>query len=225
VAAPISHAKQPYNPVTDFQWVAVLSNAPFVIAVNPSLPVKNLRELVAYCKERPGKLNYGHAGRGTTVHLAGELLNDRAGIEVPDVPYPGSAPAITDTIAGNVQYVIETSGTLLPYHKAGKLRIISVMAETREKISAEVPTSKEEGFDLIAGTYNLLAMPLGSSPALLEQIAKATNRVMNKTSTIERLSGLGITPITKSSPDQARSFLTNEVERWSAVVKKLGIAL
>jgi tripartite-type tricarboxylate transporter receptor subunit TctC len=225
VAAPISRAKPPYNPVTDFQWIALLTNAPFVIAVNPALPVRNLRELIAYCKERPGKLNYSHAGRGTTVHLAGELFNDRAGIEVPDVPYAGSAPAITDTIAGNVQFVIETTGTLLPHHKSGKLRIISVMSETREKISPEIPTAREEGVDLIAGTYNLLAVPLGTPPAATDRIAKATARMMNKPAVLDKLAGLGITPITQSTPEQARAFVTSEVERWSAVVKKLGIAL
>jgi tripartite-type tricarboxylate transporter receptor subunit TctC len=225
IAAPISRAKSPYNPVSDFQWVALLSNAPFVIAVNPSLPVKNLRELVAYCKERPGKLNYGHAGRGTTVHLAGELFNERAGIEVPDVPYAGSGPAITDTIAGNVQYVIETTGTLLPHHKSGKLRILSVMAEARENISPEIPTSREEGLDLIAGTCNLLALPLGTPAALVDNIAKATARVMAKPAILDKLNALSITPITRSSPEQARAFVASEVDRWSAVVKKLGIAL
>ena len=225
VAAPISRAKPPYNPVNDFQWIALLSNAPFVIAVNPGLPVRNLRELVAYCKERPGKLNYGHAGRGTTVHLAGELFNDRASVDVPDVPYAGSAPAITDTIAGNVQFVIETTGTLLPHHKSGKLRIISVMADTREKISPDVPTAREEGLDLIAGTYNLLAVPLGTPAVAVDRMAKATARMMNKPVVLDKLAALGITPILNSSPEQARAFVSSEVDRWGAVVKKLGIAL
>jgi tripartite-type tricarboxylate transporter receptor subunit TctC len=225
VAAPISRAKSPYNPVNDFQWIALLSNAPFVIAVNPTLPVRNLRELVAYCKERPGKLNYSHAGRGTTVHLAGELFNDRAGVEVTDVPYAGSAPAITDTIAGNVQFVIETAGTLLPHHKSGKLRIISVMADAREKVLPDIPTAREEGLELIAGTYNLLAVPLGTPAAAMDKLAKATARLMNKPAVLDKLAGLGITPITHSNPEHARAFVASEVNRWSAVVKKLGISL
>ena len=225
VAAPISRAKAPYNPVEDFQWISLLSNAPFVIAVNPQLPVRNLRELVAYCKERPGKLSYGHAGLGTTVHLAAELLKDRAGIDVKDIPYAGSAPAITDTIAGNVQFIVETSGTLVPHHKSGKLRIISVMAESREKISPDVPTSREEGMDLLAGTSNLLALPLGTPAPVADVLARATASMMDRPAVLEKMSGLGMTPIIGAGPAQARAFVASEVSRWSAVVKKLGIAL
>ena len=108
VSAPISRAKPPYNPIEDFQWLALLTNAPFVIAVNPALPVTDLPGLVAHCKANAGKLSYGHAGLGTTVHLAAELFKDRAGLQVVDVPYAGSAGAITDTIAGNVQVSFDT---------------------------------------------------------------------------------------------------------------------
>lgn len=225
VAAPISRAKPPYNPVTDFQWIALLSYAPFVIAVNPSLPVKDIKELVAYCKARPGKLSYGHAGLGTTVHLAAEMFKDRAGIFVVDIPYAGSAPAITDTIAGNVHFIVETSGTLLPYHKAGRLRIIGTLAEAREKIAPEIPTAREAGYDLIAGTYNLLAAPAGTPRELVEPIARAVTRVMDKPAIQERLTQLGITPITQSDPDKARAYVASEIARWTPIVKKLGIAL
>lgn len=225
ISAPISRAKPPYNAVEDFQWIALLSNAPFVIAVNPTLPVHDLKGLIAYCKARPRKLSYGHAGLGTTVHLAAELFKDRAGIDVVDIAYAGSGPAITDTIAGNVQFILETSGTLLPHHKAGKLRIITVMADAREKIAPEIPTSREEGYDLIAGTCNLLAAPIGTPREIVEPIARAVNRVMLRPNVQERLAVLGITPITNSNPAQARAFVSGEVARWSAVVKKLGIAL
>ena len=225
VAAPISRAKPPYNPLTDFQWIALLSYAPFVIAVNPSLPVHNLKELVAYLKARPGKLSYGHAGLGTTVHLAAEMFKDRAGVFAVDIPYPGSAPAITDTIGNNVQFIVETSGTLLPYHKAGKLRIIATMAEAREKVTPEIPTAREAGYDLIAGTYNLLAAPVGTPAELVEPIARALARVMDKPAIQERLIQLGITPITHSDPVKARAYVASEIARWMPIVKKLNIAL
>ena len=225
VSAPISRAKPPYHPIDDFQWIALLSNAPFVIAVNPALPVTGLKELIAYCKERPGKLSYGHAGLGTTVHLAAEMFKDRAGINVVDIAYAGSAGAITDTIAGNVHFVIETSGTLLPQHKAGRLRIITTMADAREKIAPEIPTARESGYDLIAGTCNLLAAPLGTPPEIIDPIAKAVARVMARASIQERLALLGIQPVTDSSPAQARAYVVGEVERWTPIVKKLKIAL
>ena len=225
VSAPISRAKPPYNPVEDFQWIALMSNAPFVIAVNPALPITDLKSLVAYAKARPHQMSYGHAGLGTTVHLAAELLKDRAGIDVVDIAYPGSAGAITDTIAGNVQFVVETSGALMQFHKAGKLRIICTMSEVREKVSPEIPTARESGYDLLAGTYNLLAAPLGTPHEVVDPIARAVNRLLEKPAVQERLLALGIHPITNSTPAQARAFVTGEVARWTAVVKKLGIAL
>ncbi len=225
VSAPISRAKPPYNPVDDFQWIALLSHAPFVIAVNSNLPVTDLKSLVAYCKARPGKLSYGHAGLGTTVHLAGELFKEKAGVFVVDIPYAGSAGAITDTISGNVDFIVETSGTLLPHHKSGRLRIITTMAEAREKISPEIPTSREAGYDLIAGTYNLLAAPLGTPRETVDLIARAVIRVMNRPAVQERLIQLGIQPITNSNPADARAYVAAEVARWTPVVKRLNIAL
>ncbi len=225
VSAPISRAKPPYNPVEDFQWIAHLTNAPFVIAVNPALPVTDLKGLVAYAKARPNKLSYGHAGLGTTVHLAAELFKEQAGVDIADIAYAGSAGAITDTIAGTVHFIVETSGTLLPHHKAGKLRIITTMAEAREKISPDIPTSREAGYDLLAGTSNLLAAPLGTPREVIEPIARAVAKVMERPAIQERLAQLGIQPITKSSPALAQAYVTAEVARWSVIVKKLGIAL
>lgn len=225
VAAPVSRARPPYSPIDDFQWLALLSNAPFVIAVNPTLPVNNLKELVEYAKARPGKLSYGHAGLGTTVHLAGELLKDRAGIQVLDVPYAGSGPAITDTIAGNVHYIIETTGTLAPHAKSGRLRIISCMAEAREKIAPDVQTCREAGYDVVSGTYNLLAVPSGTPQDAADRLARAATRTMDKPAVQDKLAALGITPVLGSTPAQAKAFMTAEVAKWSAVCRKLGIAL
>lgn len=225
VSAPISRAKSPYNPVDDFQWIALLSHAPFVIAVNPNLPVTDLKSLVAYCKARPGKLSYGHAGLGTTVHLAAELFKERAGIFVVDIPYAGSAGAITDTIAGNVDFIVETSGTLLPHHRSGRMRIITTMAEAREKIAPEIPTAREDGYDLVAGTYNLLAAPQGTPRETVDPIARAVTRVMNRPAIQERLVQLGIQPITNSNPADARAYVAAEIARWTPIVKRLKIAL
>jgi len=225
ISAPISRAKPPYNSVEDFQWIALLSNAPFVIAIHPSIPANNLKEFIAYAKSRPNKLSYGHAGLGTTVHLAAELFKEQAGLDIADIAYAGSAGAITDTISGNVQMIVETTGTLLQHHKSGKMKIIACMATAREKIAPEIPIARESGLDLIAGTCNLLAAPLGTPPALIEPISKALARVMDKPAVQERLSQLGIQPITQSTPAQAREYVAAEIARWSPIVKKLNIAL
>ena len=172
-AAPNLFAKLPFQPINDFAPIALAAVAPSVLVVRASSPYQTIKDIVDAAKAKPGKLSYGHAGLGTTVHLAAEMFKDRAGVFVVDIPYPGSAPAITDTIANNVQFIVDTSGTLLPYHKAGRLRIIAAMAEAREKIAPEIPTAREAGYDLIAGTYNLLAAPLGTPPEVVEPIARA----------------------------------------------------
>ncbi|KAF3996505.1 Bug family tripartite tricarboxylate transporter substrate binding protein [Glaciimonas immobilis] len=225
ISAPISHAKPPYNAVTDFQWLGLLSNAPFVIAVNPSLPVTDLKGLVAYAKAHPNKLSYGHAGLGTTVHLAAELFKSMAGIDVADIAYNGSAGAIVGALSGEVQFVVETSGTLLPYHKSGKLRIITSMAEVREKNIPNIPTAREAGYDLLAGTANLLAAPLGTPQSVIEPISLAIGRAMARPKLQAQLLQLGIEPVLKTSPAQAQAFVAAEVARWTPLVKKLGIAL
>lgn len=225
VSAPISRARPPYNPVSDFQWIGLLSNAPFVIAVNPNLPVTDLKGLVAYAKAHPNKLSYGHAGLGTTVHLAAELFKSMAGIDVADIAYNGSAGAIVATLAGDVQFVVETSGTLMPYQKSGKLRIITTMGEVRERNLPDVPTSREAGYDLLAGTANLLAAPLGTPHDVIEPISLAVGRVMARPAVQAQLLQMGIEPVLKSSPAQAQAFVAAEVARWTPLVKKLGIAL
>jgi tripartite-type tricarboxylate transporter receptor subunit TctC len=153
------------------------------------------------------------------------LFKEQAGIDIVDVPYAGSGPAITDVISGNVQMIVETTGTLMPYHKSGRMRILASMAAEREKIAPEFPTARESGLDLIAGTSNLMAAPLGTPPNLIEPISKALNNIMARPAIQERLLQLGIQPITQSTPESARAYVSAEIARWTPIVKKLGIAL
>ena len=225
VSAPISRKVAPYNPVDDFAWIALLSEAPFVVAVNPGLPVTDLKSLVAYAKAQGGKLSYGHAGLGTTVHLAAELFKERAGIMVSDIPYPGSGPALTDTIAGNVAFIVETYGTLIQQHKAGRIRIVGAFAESRLPEMPEIGTAREIGLDVVAGTSNLIAAPLGTPAARLAVVAKAVSKVMALPEMRQQLMALGIHPVRNSNPQLARDYVAREVARWTPLVKKLGIAL
>ena len=225
ISAPISRKVAPYNPLEDFAWVALLSNAPFLIAVNPALPITDLKSLVAYAKAQGGKMSYGHAGLGTTVHLAAELFKDRAGIAVSDIPYAGSGPALNDTIGGNVAFIVETYGTLIQQHKAGRVRIVGALAEARLPELPDVGTAREIGLDVVAGTCNLLAAPLGTPPERQAQIAAAVARATARPEMQQQLSALGIHPVLNSNPQEARAYVAKEVARWTPLVKKLGIAL
>jgi tripartite-type tricarboxylate transporter receptor subunit TctC len=225
VSAPIVRRNPPYNALTDFAWIAQLSIAPFAVALNPQVPARDLKEFVAYARSRNGALSYSSAGIGTTVHLAAEALNAAADMRVQHVPYPGSAPAITDTINGTVAYNVETHGTLMPHHRAGTLRIIATLDSERAAIAPDIPTAKEQGWDVQAGTYNLLAAPNGTPADIMQDFAAAISRVMASPAAQARLRELGITGITNSNPDHAKAFVAAEIARWRPVVQRLGLAL
>lgn len=226
ISAPIIRKDPPYDAVRDFAWIAHLSLAPFVIAVNPKLPVTDLPGLVAYAKARPSDLTYGSAGIGTTVHLAGELFKERAGVDIRHVPYRGSGPAVTDTISGQIHSIIETYSTLLPFHRDGTLRILAVMAEEPSMVASEIPTARAAaGLDIIAGTCNLLAAPLRTPQTVLGPIAAAIDRVMARPAIRDQFLATDIQPITGSSPEKARTYVASEVARWKPVVERLGLSL
>ena len=225
ISSPISRKVPPYNPVEDFAWIALLSESPFLIAVNPRLPVTDLKSLIAYAKAQKGKLSYGHAGLGTTVHLAAELFKERAAIDVSDIPYPGSGPALTDTIGGSVAFIVETYGTLIQQHKAGRIRIVGALAATRLPEMPEIGTAREIGLDVVGGTSNLIAAPLGTPVERQTVIAKAVTAAMARPEMRQQLTVLGIHPVLNSNPQEARAYVAKEVARWTPLVKKLGIAL
>jgi tripartite-type tricarboxylate transporter receptor subunit TctC len=225
VSAPIVRRVPPYDALTDFAWIAQLSIAPFAVALNPRVPARDLKEFVAYARAQDGALSYSSAGIGTTVHLAAEALNAAAGIRVQHVPYPGSAPAITDTINGTVAYNVETHGTLMPHHRSGALRIVATLDSERAAIAPDIPTAKEQGWDVSAGTYNLLAAPNGTPRDVMDQVSAAVARVMANPTGQARLDALGITGIRNSNPDHAKTFVAAEIARWRPVVQRLGLAL
>lgn len=225
ISAPITRKEPPYDSVKDFAWIAHLSLAPFVIAVNPKVPATDAKSFVEYVKKNAGSVSYGSAGIGTTVHLAGELFKERAGIDMKHVPYRGSAPAIIDTVSGEVACIVETFGTLMPYHKAGTLRIVTVMADESSKIAPDISTSRSAGIDILAGTTNLLAAPLKTPKDKLDPIAAAIGRVMARPAVRNQLLADDIQPIADSTPETARAYVAAEIARWKPVVDRLGLAL
>lgn len=222
VFAPLIRKKPPYDPLNDFQWVALMSVAPLVIVANPSLPTSNLREFVNHLRAKPGE-PYGSAGVGASTHLAAELFFHTAGAKTLHVPYKGSAPSLTDTIAGNVTCMLETLQTTLKLHRAGRLRILAVLGESRLAAAPDIPTAREQGFDVIASTYNLLALPVAAPPERARVLARALGNAMSNPVFQSRLTADGLQPLADVSPDAARAFVAAEVARWTPVARRLGI--
>lgn len=224
VFAPLIRKKPPYDPLKDFQWVALMSVAPLVIVANPRLPVTDLKSFMDYLRSKPGQ-PYGSAGIGASTHLAAELLFERAGVKALHVPYKGSAPALIDTIGGNITCMLETLQTTQQHHAAGKLKILAVLGETRIPSAPEIPTAKEQGVDVIASTYNLLALPIQAPAERAAVIARALANAMKNPEFQKKLLSQGLQPVTDTSPEQARAFVAAEVARWTPVARRMGIEI
>lgn len=224
VFATVIRKKPPYDPLKDFQWVALMSVAPLVIVANPRLPVTDLKSFMDYLRSKPGQ-PYGSAGIGASTHLAAELLFDKAGVKALHVPYKGSAPALVDTMGGNITCMLETLQTTQPHHAAGKLKILAVLGETRIPSAPEIPTAREQGVDAIASTYNLLALPIQAPAERAAVIARALANAMKNPEFQKKLLSQGLQPVTDTSPEQARAFVAAEVARWTPVARRMGIEI
>lgn len=224
ITAPICKKVWPYDPVKDFAWIAHLSTAPFVIAVNPSLPVTDLKSFIAYAKAKNGDLSYGSAGVGTTVHLGTEQFNDLAGFKATHVPYRGSGQAIIDTMSGSVSFMMESIGTMLPYHKAGTLKILVLFSDKRVAIAPEIPTGRELGIDMVSGTSNLLAAPAKTPQSIIQPMAEAMHKMMARKELQDQLNAQGILPVLDSGPEGAKAFVSSEIAKLLPIVKKLDLA-
>jgi len=190
-----------------------------VIAVTPQLPVKNLRELVAYCKERPGKLSYGHAGLGTTVHLAAELFKDMGGVNVVDVPYAGSGPAINDMLGGHLPVMFDNLPASLPHIQAGKLRALAVAGRNRSSALPDVPTLAEAGLqgygvDPWFGVFG----PAGMDARVIQRLSQAFNEALADPEVKAKLTRSGFTP-EGSTPEVLSRLVAAEYERLGKVAK------
>ncbi len=212
----------PYDPLKDFELVALTGLVPMVLLVPPDQP-RTLEALVAKLKAEPGKWSYASSGNGTTNHLAGELFKTRAGLDVVHVPYRGSGPALQDVMAGRVAFMFDSFGTSLEQIKAGKLYAVTIMADKRSQVRSDVPTTAEAGLaDFIGGTWNVVAAPAGTPRPIVDRLNAAVNKALRAPTVADRLKQLGIEAVTDSTPASARAFVTSEIAKWRKVVDLAG---
>ncbi len=216
-------AKLPYDSLRDFTMVAQTGESPFVMVSNVSLPVKNVRELVAMAKAKPGTLAYGSTGSGGTSHLMGELLKSMAGIDVIHVPYKGLSPALTEVIGGQIQYSFGSWSTVGPFVKAGKLRALAVTSAKRSPVTPDLPTIAEEGFKGYDATpWWGIAGPGGIPRPLLARINFGVRTAMASPEMKERFAIQGIEIATGTS-EAFLALVKSEIDRWAKIVKTAGI--
>jgi tripartite-type tricarboxylate transporter receptor subunit TctC len=220
--APFSLSKMPYDVKKDLALITVVVRVPEVLVVHPSLPVKDLAQLIAYAKANPGKVNFGSAGSGSITHLAGELLKAEAKVDMVHIPYKGAAPAVTDLISGQVQMGIFDVPILLGHIRAGKLKALAITSANRAQTLPDVPTTAELGYPNVTSDnwYGLVA-PAATPADVRKRIHAAATAALRNAALIEqygKVSGVS----SPGTPEDYAAFLATEQAKWSRVVTAIG---
>jgi tripartite-type tricarboxylate transporter receptor subunit TctC len=219
------YKKLPYDPVKDFIPVALVAKIPFVLVVNPSLPVHTVTDLVAYAKENPGRLSFGSGGPGSPHHLYAELLKSMTGIEMTHIPYKGSLPALTDVIAGHVPLMFSDTVPSLPQIKEGKVRALGVSTSIRRPSAPDIPPIAEvgvPGFD--AAGWGVFSVPAGTPEEIVSKLRTALVEVVALPAVQSQIIQLGMLPADSTPPMELQRFIDSEIVRWGKVVQQAGLA-
>jgi tripartite-type tricarboxylate transporter receptor subunit TctC len=212
-----------YDPRKDFTPIMLVAGVTQAMVVRADSPFKTVQDLIAYAKANPGKLNYGSAGTGSTQHLTGELFKQRAQVFITHVPYRGAAPAYTDLLGGQVDFVMDSISSAVPFVQAKQMRILAVSTAKRDPVAPDAPTLAESGlpgFDVL-GWMGLVGPP-GMSPAVRDRINADVKKAMQSDSAKQTFTKLGMQPIGSSS-EEFRRYIESEYKRWGDVVKSAGI--
>ena len=229
VVATTAHAINPslfknlgYSLSKDFAPVSQLTSGPLVIVANPQLPAKNVAELIALAKAKPGELNFASSGNGQSTHLSAELFAAMAGVKMNHIPYKGSAPALTDTMGGQTQLMFDTMLSALPHVKAGKLRALAVTSAARSPVAPDVPTVAESGlpgYEAIA--WNGLLAPAGTPAEVVARLNAELRKALAAPDVKDKFEAQGFAA-TWSAPADFGRFMSAEVDKWAGVVKISG---
>jgi tripartite-type tricarboxylate transporter receptor subunit TctC len=225
VINPALYSKLPYATLRDFTPIARTAMQPLALLVNPSVPVKTLKEFVDYSRARPGQVNYGSAGNGGISHLVPEMFKNATGLFMVHIPYRGSAPAFTDLMGGQVQFMAESIPQAASYHKQGKVRALAVTSRERNPALPDIPTVIESGFKNfeVVGFYGFLA-PAGTPKDVVAKLSDAFKQVLAMPDVRTRMLTQGADPAFLGADDFAK-FLASEMPRWADAVQKSGAKL
>ena len=227
VLNPAAMKSPPYDPVKEFAAIDIIALSATSIVVHPSLPVRSLKELVAYARANPGSLSYGSAGAGTMTHLAGEMLKQRGGdLKIVHVPYKGVGLATTDLLGGYIPMMTpHVNAHFLALHRSGKVRILAINAPTRIKAAPDIPAGVEVMPDLIAQLFSGIFAPAGTPPAVLERISQSSRKALADEGFKKTLIDSGSEPVPDANPAAAQRLLERERKRLMPVIKAMEFKL
>jgi tripartite-type tricarboxylate transporter receptor subunit TctC len=215
--------KLPYDPAKDFEPITLINTTPMGLVVHPGVPAKNLKELIALAKTRPGQMNFGSSGSGGVPHLSGELLNTMAGLKITHVPYKGNAPALADLVGGHVDMAFNGLTSVVPFIKSGRLRVLGVTSLARTAALPEVPTLDEQGlkgFQAVA--WNGLTAPARTPKEAIARIQESSARIIKSPDLAEQLKRDGSDPVGRTTAEFT-AHLRDEVVKWKKVLDRAGI--
>ena len=216
-------AKLPYDPVRDFDPISMLASQPYLLVVHPSLKVQSVKDLIALAKAKPGALNFASPGIGSNGHLAGELMNSLASINMVHVGYKGTGPALNDLLGGHVSLMFATMPSVEAHVKAGRLRGLAVSTAKRSPAMTEMPTIAEAGVPgYTMRSWNGLMAPRGTPPAVINKLSKEVNAVLTSPELEKRLTGLGFDP-DPGTPQEFAAFIQKELALYSKIIKAAGL--
>jgi tripartite-type tricarboxylate transporter receptor subunit TctC len=215
----------PYDPVKELQPVTILAEVPNVLIVHPSVPAKDLKEFLALAKAKPGALNFGSAGNGSSTHMIAELFKLKAKVDLTHVPYRGSAPALNDLVAGRIQLMVENLPTALPFIQSGDVRALGVTSATRSASLPDVPTIAEAGVPGYEATaWFTIAVASSVPPATVAALNSDIHKVLQEPAVIERFKALGAVIVGNSVAD-ANAFFASETAKWNDVIETAQIKI
>jgi tripartite-type tricarboxylate transporter receptor subunit TctC len=215
------YKKLSYNTVKDFAPITLVASSSLMLVANPSVPVKNVNDLISFAKANPGKVNFGSSGTGTPLHLGGELFNVQAGTDITHIGYKGAAPALTDVLGGQIQTAMIGTPAALPFVKSGKLTAIGVTSLKRSPNAPEVPAIAETLPNFEVELVYALVAPAGTPSAIIKRLNTQMSTILNNPETKTQLASRGF-DVQTSSPEQLGAYIKAEVAKWGPIVKKSG---
>jgi tripartite-type tricarboxylate transporter receptor subunit TctC len=222
--APHLDSKLPYDPLRDLAGVAEVAKASYVLSVNPRLPAKNLRELIALARSRKGTMSYGSGGPGSMTNLAGELLKVMAGVDILQVPYKGTSPALAATLGGQIDMSFPDIATVKPFAQAGKLRMLAVTGATRSDLAPEVPTIAEAGVEGYAVDVWLgIVAPAGTPKNIVAKLNAALTDALKDPEFRRHLADRGFDAAPGSTPEQFAATIKTDLDKFGRIIKTAGI--
>ena len=221
VIQPWLYSNLGYDPIKDFTAISRVSTFDFAVTAGPGAPAGDINAVMAWMKANPGKANYATSGAGTVPHFAGQLLAQATGVPMTHIAYKGGAPAAQDLIGGQVPLMVDTASETIEHHKSGKVRILAVTGEARNKALPEVPTLKESGINVSADAYFGLYGPAGMAPDVVAKIDRAVAEALRDPAIQEKVYGFGLVPNHASAADLAATQAAH-LKRWEAPIKASG---